>query len=130
MLERIKAFQKCNAQNNDKKKRKRGKIDLRHIKLQYQNTTSKGKIKRKTRNYSLFSQQELDFPDANNLLRKKLVEYEFDNDAESDEDEIAKSSYVRLKDLTICLKEQLDKGHMYDDDDDDRAIKKHYGLAD
>ena len=76
----------------------------------------------------MYDLKQLDFPDVNNMLKKRLFEFEFDNDVESDEDEIAKSSYVRLKDLTVTLKETLNKGTMYDNDKDDLAIKKHVGL--
>ena len=74
--------------------------------------------------------KQLDFIDANKLLGKRLTEYEFDNDIDSDEDEIAKSSYIRLKDLTVTLKEYTNKGMMMENDADDLAIKRHVGLPD
>jgi hypothetical protein len=125
MLNRIKLVQKYRANNNILKDRKRGKVETRFIKLQSQNND---RTKRKTRNFNMYDQKQLDFPDVNNLINKKLIEFEFDNDIESDEDEITKSSYIRLKDLTVTLKEALNKGKMYDNDKDDLAIKKHVGL--
>lgn len=107
------------------KTRKRGKIDNKFIKLKFQECD---KSKRKTTNFHLYDQNELEFIDANNLLNKRLHEFEFDNDINSDEDEIAKSAYVRLKDLTVCLKQTLNKGNILDNDRDDQAIKKHVGL--
>ncbi|CAI2368183.1 unnamed protein product [Moneuplotes crassus] len=125
MMKRIKGFQMARAGNYNRKERTRGKIDAKHLKLKYQSY----KQKRKTKNFNLFSLKQLDFPDANNLLKKKLYEYEFDNDVESDHDEITKTCYVRLKDLTISLKEHLEMGEMYDNDDDDIAIKEHVGYS-
>lgn len=78
--------------------------------------------------FDMYEQKELDFPDANDLLSKRLQEFEFDNDINSDEDEIAKSSYVRLKDLTISLKDALNKGSMEENDSDDLEIKHAVGL--
>lgn len=126
MMNRIKSVQKYRANNYIPKDRKRGKVDTRFIKLQSQNND---RTKRKTRNFNMYDQKQLDFPDVNNLINKKLIEFEFDNDIESDEDEITKSSYIRLKDLTVTLKESLNKGKMYDNDKDDLAIKKHVGLS-
>lgn len=126
MMNRIKSVQKCRANNYESKDRKRGKVDTRFIKLQYQNND---RTKRKTKNFNMYDLKQLDFPDVNNMMKKRLFEFEFDNDIESDEDEIAKSSYVRLKDLTVTLKEVLNKGLMYDNDKDDLAIRKHVGLS-
>lgn len=126
MMQRIKSLQRVKAANFTEKERKRGKVDIRFIKLQYQNTE---RLKRKTKNFNMYDQKQLDFPDANNLLNKKLAEFEFDNDVESDEDEIAKSSYIRLKDLTISLKEALNKGDMLENDSDDMEIKKAVGYS-
>jgi len=126
MLQRIKSVQKYRAQNYEKKGRKRGKIDKKFTKLIYQDGN---KTKRKTKNFPLFDQKQLDFPDANNLLNKKLVVYEYDNDMVSDEDEIAKSSYARLKDLTLTLKEKIHQEYMYPDDPEDIEIKKHVGIS-
>ena len=125
MMKRIKGFQKVRADNYKRKERKRGKIETRFLKLKSQNC----KQKRKTKNFPLYSLDHLDFPDVNNLLKKRLNEYEFDNDIDSDVDEITKTCYVRLKDLTISLKERLEMGEMYDNDDDDLAIKEHVGYS-
>ncbi|CAI2366838.1 unnamed protein product [Moneuplotes crassus] len=125
MMKRIKGFQTARADNYKKKERTRDRIDARFLKLKYQHS----RYKRKTENFNLYSLDQLDFPDVNNLLKKKLFEYEFDNDIESDHDEITKTCYVRLKDLTISLKEHLKMGDMYDNDDDDRAIKEHVGYS-
>lgn len=125
MMNRIKSVQKYRANNYESKDRKRGKVETRFIKLQYQNND---RTKRKTKNFNMYDLKQLDFPDVNNMMKKRLFEFEFDNDIESDEDEIAKSSYVRLKDLTVTLKEVLNKGLMYDNDKDDLAIRKHVGL--
>lgn len=128
MMQRIKGIQRVRAEYYNKGiERKRGKVDTKFIKLIYQNTE---KNRRKTRNFPMYDQVQLDFPDANNLLKKRLAEFEFDNDMESDEDEIAKSAYVRLKDLTVCLKESLNKGDMLENDHDDIAIKKAVGFRD
>jgi len=48
------------------KERKRGFIERKFIKLKYQEFEKK---KRKTRNFDLYNQVELDFPDVNNLLK-------------------------------------------------------------
>lgn len=125
MMKRIKGFQKVRADNYKRKERVRGKIESRFLKLKYQNN----KQKRKTENFHLYSLDELDFPDVNNLLKKRLYEYEFDNDIESDHDEITKTCYVRLKDLTVSLKEHLEMGEMHENDDDDLAIKEHVGYS-
>lgn len=85
---------------------------------------------RKTRFFDLYIEKELDFPDDRNLLQKKLQEFEFDNDVDSDEDEIAKSAYIRLKDLTISLKEKLNKENLIDNDPDDVCIKETVGYKD
>lgn len=125
MSQHIKSIQKCKATSYEGRNRERGTIHRRCHKLKYQYSEQS---KRKTRLFDLYEEVELDFPDANNLLKKKLVEFEFDNDIHSDEDEIVKSSYVRLKDLTITLKEHLNKGTMIDNDADDLAIKKAVGF--
>lgn len=125
MMQRIKSLQRVRAENYQGRNRQRGRIEPRFLKFRYQGND---KTKRKTRNFQLYDQKELDFPDANNLLKKRLNEFEFDNDVNSDEDEIAKSAYVRLKDLTITLKETLKKGVMLENDADDLEIKKAVGL--
>lgn len=125
MLKRIKCLQTVRSDTYTKKERVRGPVETRYMKLRYQSP----KQKRKTRNFKLFSLEQLDFPDANNLLKKRLFEYEFDNDIDSDHDEITKTCYVRLKDLTVSLKEQLRMGEMYDNDEDDLAIKEHVGYS-
>lgn len=131
MQQRIKSLHIAKAKEFSGRQRKRGKVETRFIKLRYQEPKreNEGPKKRQTTNFNLYDQKALDFIDANNLLSKKLNEFEFDNDIASDEDEIAKSSYVRLKDLTVCLKQTLNKGLMYDNDADDLAIKRHVGLS-
>ena len=76
----------------------------------------------------MYEEKELDFQDVNNLLKKKINEYEFDNDINSDEDEIFTSSYIRLKELTIELKNSLNRGELVDNDPDDLEIKRTVGL--
>lgn len=125
LMHRIKGLQRYRASNYVRKERQRGEIPKKQLKLRYQNPEV---AKRKTRVFDMYNQRELDFVDANKLLRKRLAEFEFDNDIDSDEDEIAKSAYVRLKDLTVSLKEALNTGVMLENDPDDLAIKKHVGL--
>lgn len=124
---RFLSIQRSVAANYQGRDRKRGKVDKRFIKLQSQ---SRQDVKRKTQNFPMYDMKQLDFIDANKLLSKRLNEYEFDNDIDSDEDEIAKSAYIRLKDLTVTLKEHTNKGVMMENDPDDLAIKRHVGLPD
>ena len=124
--QRIRGVQLYKAQTYTPKQRERGLIHRECLKLKYQYPEIN---KRKTRIFDMYEERELDFPDANKLLKKKLQEFEFDNDIHSDEDEIAKSSYVRLKDLTISLKEKLNKGDILDNDPVDLDIKHHVGLS-
>jgi hypothetical protein len=126
MMQRIKSMQLARAKMFSGSKKKRGKIDIKFIKLQFQNIE---RSKRKTKNFHLYDEAQLDFPDANNLMKKRLHQFEFDNDIDSDEDEITKSAYIRLKDLTVTLKETLNKGMMLENDPDDLAIKKHVGYT-
>ena len=64
--ERIKSLQKCRAVNYQPKPRVRTVIHRQCLKLYYQAPESS---KRKTRIFDSYDENELDFPDANNLLK-------------------------------------------------------------
>lgn len=127
IMQRISGFQKQRAivlQNNNNHRKEPRQIHKKPLKLNYQYHQNK----RKTRTFDMYEEKELDFQDVNNLLKKRITEYEFDNDINSDEDEIFTSSYIRLKELTIELKNSLNRGELVDNDPDDLEIKRTVGL--